>query len=92
MADGRTNHFHAETLPQAGTKTTHFSMKITEDIRKYAAEQGIVEDEAVKRGTEDWNRAFAEATTSRWRTTPALHRSPTEPVLRSRIGERSEIT
>ena len=27
------------------------------------------------------------ATTSRWRTTPALHRSPTKPVLCSRIRE-----
>src|ERR1700712_4030429 len=27
------------------------------------------------------------ATTNRWRTTPALHRSPTKPVLCSRIRE-----
>ena len=41
--------FHDETLPQEGAKTAHFcsmcgphfcSMKITEDVRKYAAEQG----------------------------------------------------
>ena len=40
--------FHDETLPQEGAKTAHFcsmcgphfcSMKITEDVRKYAAEQ-----------------------------------------------------
>jgi len=30
------------------------------------------------------------ATTSRWRTTPALHRSPTKPVLCSRIREHLE--
>src|ERR1043165_10273052 len=30
------------------------------------------------------------ATTSRWRTTPALHRSPTKPVLCSRFREHSE--
>ena len=36
--------FHDETLPQEGTKTAHFcSMKITEDVRKYAAEQAISE-------------------------------------------------
>jgi hypothetical protein len=29
------------------------------------------------------------ATTSRWRTTPALHRSPTKPVPCSRIKELS---
>jgi hypothetical protein len=41
--------FHDETLPQDGAKTAHFcsmcgphfcSMKITEDVRKYAAKQG----------------------------------------------------
>jgi hypothetical protein len=43
--------FHDETLPQEGAKTAHFcsmcgphfcSMKITEDVRKYAAEQGVL--------------------------------------------------
>ena len=47
--------FHDETLPQEGAKTAHFctmcgphfcSMKITEDVRKYAAEQKTFEDEA----------------------------------------------
>ncbi len=42
--------FHDETLPQEGAKTAHFcsmcgphfcSMKITEDVRKYAAEQEL---------------------------------------------------
>jgi len=28
-------------------------MKITEDVRKYAAEQGMTEEEAVKRGLEE---------------------------------------
>jgi phosphomethylpyrimidine synthase len=55
--------FHDETLPQEGAKTAHFcsmcgphfcSMKITEDVRKYAAEQGIAEEEALKRG---WKRS-----------------------------------
>ncbi|MGH7975956.1 MAG: phosphomethylpyrimidine synthase ThiC, partial [Limisphaerales bacterium] len=48
--------FHDETLPQEGAKTAHFcsmcgphfcSMKITEDVRKYAAEQGIADEEAL---------------------------------------------
>ncbi|HWY76280.1 MAG TPA: phosphomethylpyrimidine synthase ThiC, partial [Verrucomicrobiae bacterium] len=47
--------FHDETLPQEGAKAAHFcsmcgphfcSMKITEDVRKYAAEQGVTDDEA----------------------------------------------
>ena len=29
------------------------SMKITEDVRKYAAEQGIAEEEALKKGMEE---------------------------------------
>ena len=58
MADGRPNPFHDETLPQTGTKTTHFcSMKIIKDARKYTAEQGI-EEEAARRGTEEKSREF----------------------------------
>ena len=61
--------FHDETLPQEGAKTAHFcsmcgphfcSMKITEDVRKYAAEQGIAEEEALKRGMEEKSREFTE--------------------------------
>ena len=49
--------FHDETLPQEGAKTAHFcsmcgphfcSMKITEDVRRYAAEKGIAEPEALQ--------------------------------------------
>ncbi len=55
--------FHDETLPQEGAKTAHFcsmcgphfcSMKITEDVRKYAAEQGIAEEEALEQA---WRRS-----------------------------------
>ena len=45
--------FHDETLPQDGAKTAHFcSMKISEDVRQYAAEQGIAEEEAIAKGKE----------------------------------------
>jgi phosphomethylpyrimidine synthase len=62
--------FHDETLPQEGAKTAHFcsmcgphfcSMKITEDVRKFAAEQKLSEDEALKAGMEQKAREFAEA-------------------------------
>ena len=36
------------------------SMKITEDVRKYAAEQGIAEEEALKKGMEEKSKEFAE--------------------------------
>jgi phosphomethylpyrimidine synthase len=61
--------FHDETLPQEGAKTAHFcsmcgphfcSMKITEEVRKYAAEQGIAEEEALKKGMEEKSREFTE--------------------------------
>lgn len=51
--------FHDETLPAEGAKLAHFcsmcgphfcSMKITEDVRKYAQEQGIMENEAIAQG------------------------------------------
>ena len=39
----------------------HFcSMKITKDVRKYAAEQGIAEEEALKKGLEEKLKEFAE--------------------------------
>jgi phosphomethylpyrimidine synthase len=37
------------------------SMKITEDVRKYAAEQGVKEKEAVMRGLKEKAAEFAEA-------------------------------
>jgi len=61
--------FHDETLPQEGAKSAHFcsmcgphfcSMKITEDVRKYAAEQGIAEEEALKQGMEAKSKEFVE--------------------------------
>jgi phosphomethylpyrimidine synthase len=61
--------FHDETLPQEGAKSAHFcsmcgphfcSMKITEDVRKYAAEQGVREEAALEKGMEEKAREFVE--------------------------------
>jgi len=61
--------FHDETLPQEGAKTAHFcsmcgphfcSMKITEDVRKYAAEQGIEESQALEKGLKEKSAEFVE--------------------------------
>ena len=67
------SQFHDETLPAEGAKTAHFcsmcgphfcSMKITEDVRKFAAEQGLSDEEALKAGMKrkarDFNQAPAE--------------------------------
>jgi phosphomethylpyrimidine synthase len=35
-------------------------MKITEDVRKYAAEQGIAEEEALKKGMEEKSKEFVK--------------------------------
>ena len=35
-------------------------MKITEDVRKYAAEQPISEEEALKKGMEEKSKEFVE--------------------------------
>ena len=55
----KAREFHDETLPQEGAKLAHFcsmcgphfcSMKITQDVREYAARQGVAEQEALHRG------------------------------------------
>jgi phosphomethylpyrimidine synthase len=59
--------FHDETLPQEGAKTAHFcsmcgpnfcSMKITEDVRRYAAEKGITADDALAEGMQEKAQEF----------------------------------
>ncbi|MCA3227967.1 MAG: phosphomethylpyrimidine synthase ThiC [Burkholderiales bacterium] len=54
--------FHDETLPKDSMKTAHFcsmcgphfcSMKITQDVREYAAARGVVEGEALVRGMQE---------------------------------------
>jgi phosphomethylpyrimidine synthase len=61
--------FHDETLPQEGAKTAHFcsmcgphfcSMKITEDVRKYAAEHGLTDSEAIESGMQEKRTEFLE--------------------------------
>jgi phosphomethylpyrimidine synthase len=61
--------FHDETLPQEGAKTAHFcsmcgphfcSMKITEDVRKYAAEHGLTDAEAIESGMQEKRKEFLE--------------------------------
>ena len=61
--------FHDETLPAEGAKLAHFcsmcgphfcSMKITEDVRQYAAQQGLAENEVLKKGMEAKSKEFVE--------------------------------
>jgi phosphomethylpyrimidine synthase len=61
--------FHDETLPQEGAKAAHFcsmcgphfcSMKITEDVRKYAAEKGVADQDALAKGLAEKSQEFAD--------------------------------
>ena len=58
----KAKQFHDETLPQDGAKLAHFcsmcgphfcSMKITQDVRDYAAAFGVPEVEALEKGMTD---------------------------------------
>ena len=62
--------FHDETLPQEGAKKAHFcsmcgphfcSMKITEDVRQYAREKGVTEQEAIQLGMAEKSDEFKQA-------------------------------
>jgi phosphomethylpyrimidine synthase len=59
--------YHDETLPSEGAKVAHFcsmcgphfcSMKITEDVRRYAAEQSLEEAEAIGAGMAEKSAEF----------------------------------
>ncbi len=59
--------FHDETLPQEGAKTAHFcsmcgphfcSMKITQDVREFAAKQGLDEQAAIEAGMKEKAEEF----------------------------------
>ena len=65
----KAKQFHDETLPQEGAKLAHFcsmcgphfcSMKITQDVRDYAAQKGVGENEALKKGMEEKAVEFVE--------------------------------
>ncbi len=61
--------FHDETLPQEGAKLAHFcsmcgphfcSMKITQDVRDYAAKIGVSESDALTKGMAEKAKEFVE--------------------------------
>jgi phosphomethylpyrimidine synthase len=59
--------YHDETLPAEGAKLAHFcsmcgphfcSMKITQDVREYAAQQGVEEEKALAVGMAEKSKEF----------------------------------
>ena len=64
----RAREFHDETLPRDSAKVAHFcsmcgphfcSMKITQEVRDYAAQKGISDEEALKLGMQEKSQEFA---------------------------------
>jgi phosphomethylpyrimidine synthase len=63
----RAMSYHDETLPAEAAKSAHFcsmcgpkfcSMRITQDIREYAAQIGLVTEEAIEAGLKEKSAAF----------------------------------
>ena len=63
----KAREFHDETLPAEGAKVAHFcsmcgpqfcSMKITQDVRDYAAAHGVAEEEALESGLAEKSEEF----------------------------------
>ena len=61
--------FHDETLPKDSAKVAHFcsmcgphfcSMKITQDVRDYAAQKGLEEEQAIDEGMKQMSDTFKE--------------------------------
>jgi phosphomethylpyrimidine synthase len=62
--------YHDETLPADGAKVAHFcsmcgpkfcSMKITQDVRDYAKEQGLTEEKVLEEGMKKMSETFVES-------------------------------
>jgi phosphomethylpyrimidine synthase len=65
----RAREYHDETLPAQPAKTAHFcsmcgphfcSMRITQDVRKYAEEHGLSDDEALATGMKEKSAEFVD--------------------------------
>ena len=65
----RAREYHDDTLPAEGAKLAHFcsmcgphfcAMKITEDVRKYAAEKAVSEEAALEAGLSEMRETFAK--------------------------------
>ena len=72
----KAREFHDETLPKESSKVAHFcsmcgphfcSMKITQDVRDYAATQGVSEQEALEKGMEQKSVEFVQQGASIYR-------------------------
>ena len=74
----KAREFHDETLPKDSAKVAHFcsmcgphfcSMKITQDVRDYAREHGMSEDEALNKGMQEKSVEFVDGGSEIYRKT-----------------------
>jgi phosphomethylpyrimidine synthase len=65
----KAREFHDETLPKESAKVAHFcsmcgphfcSMKISQDVREFAAKEGVSEQEALEKGMEEKSVEFVK--------------------------------
>jgi phosphomethylpyrimidine synthase len=79
--------FHDETLPAQGAKLAHFcsmcgphfcSMKITQDVRDYAAQKGVEEQAALAIGMEEKSEEFKKSGAKIYHEVPSSSDAGTE--------------
>ncbi len=65
----RAREYHDETLPAAGAKIAHFcsmcgpkfcSMKISQEVRDFAADHDVIENEVIEKGMKEKSKEFKE--------------------------------
>jgi phosphomethylpyrimidine synthase len=75
----KAKEFHDETLPAEGAKLAHFcsmcgphfcSMKITQDVREYAAKHGVTEDKALAVGMSEKAAEFVRGGAKLYQNSP----------------------
>ncbi len=84
--------FHDETLPAQGAKVAHFcsmcgphfcSMKITQDVREYAAQKGLEEAAALQAGMQEKAEEFKKTGAKIYREVAEAATKSADPALRS---------
>jgi len=82
--------FHDETLPAQGAKLAHFcsmcgphfcSMKITQDVRDYAAQKGLEEQAALAAGMQEKAEEFKKTGAKIYQEVGSSASSETGPVV-----------
>jgi phosphomethylpyrimidine synthase len=82
--------FHDETLPAQGAKLAHFcsmcgphfcSMKITQDVREYAAQKGIEEQEALVVGMQEKAEEFKKTGAKIYQEVTSSSGAESEPPI-----------